>query len=49
MHITRSGTQPSTKGPIDYFTGAVRVDYLFSQRTPSSGVMSSANFFRSRK
>ena len=29
MEITRNGTQPSSKGPTDYFTGAVRIDPLF--------------------
>ena len=29
MEITRVGSQPSGKGPEDWFTGAVRVDPLF--------------------
>jgi quercetin dioxygenase-like cupin family protein len=29
MKITRIGSQPSFKGPEDWFTGAVRVDPLF--------------------
>jgi quercetin dioxygenase-like cupin family protein len=29
MHIKRSGSQPSRKGQVDYFTGAVRIDPLF--------------------
>lgn len=29
MQITRIGSQPSRKGPDDYFTGTVRVDPLF--------------------
>jgi quercetin dioxygenase-like cupin family protein len=29
MEITRTGTQPSAKGPGDWFTGAVRIDPLF--------------------
>lgn len=28
--ITRCGTTPSAKGPADFFTGTVRVDYLFT-------------------
>jgi len=28
MDIKRSGSQPSGKGPADYFTGTVRVDPL---------------------
>jgi quercetin dioxygenase-like cupin family protein len=35
MKITRSGTQPSAKGPADYFTGAVRVDPVFPVNDPS--------------
>jgi hypothetical protein len=27
--ITRIGSQPSGKGPADYFTGTVRIDPLF--------------------
>jgi quercetin dioxygenase-like cupin family protein len=30
MQITRIGTQPSAKGPQDWFTGTVRIDPLFS-------------------
>jgi quercetin dioxygenase-like cupin family protein len=29
MEITRIGSQPSAKGPADWFTGAVRIDNLF--------------------
>jgi quercetin dioxygenase-like cupin family protein len=29
MEITRIGTQPSGKGPEDWFTGIVRIDPLF--------------------
>ncbi|MEO5759515.1 MAG: cupin domain-containing protein [Mesorhizobium sp.] len=29
MDIKRSGSQPSAKGPADYFTGSVRVDAPF--------------------
>jgi len=29
MEITRNGTQPSAKGPADWFTGTVRIDPLF--------------------
>jgi quercetin dioxygenase-like cupin family protein len=35
MKITRSGTQPSAKGPGDYFTGAVRIDALFQAPDPA--------------
>ena len=33
--ITRSGSQPSSKGPAEYFTGAVRVDPLFRANDPA--------------
>ncbi len=32
MEIKRSGSQPSGKGPADYFTGRVRIDPLFEAR-----------------
>jgi quercetin dioxygenase-like cupin family protein len=35
MEIIRSGSQPSGKGPADYFTGAVRIDPLFSPPDPA--------------
>ena len=35
MDIRRSGSQPSGKGPSEYFTGAVRVDPLFSAPDPA--------------
>ena len=35
MNITRAGTQPSGKGPGDYFTGTVRIDPLFSAPEPA--------------
>ena len=36
MVVTRAGSQPSAKGPVQYFTGSVRVDPLFSPRAPST-------------
>ena len=33
--ITRSGSQPSRKGPAAYFTGSVRIDPLFQAQDPS--------------
>jgi len=38
MDIQRSGTQPSGKGQADYFTGAVRVDPLFTAHEPARTV-----------
>ena len=35
MEIKRAGSQPSGKGPADYFTGTVRVDPLFQAPTPA--------------
>ena len=35
MEIKRVGTEPSAKGPADYFTGTVRVDYLFQAHEPA--------------
>ena len=33
--ITRSGSQPSAKGSVEYFTGAVRIDSPFRGRDPA--------------
>jgi quercetin dioxygenase-like cupin family protein len=35
MDIKRSGSQPSGKGPADYFTGTVRIDPLFEGKDPA--------------
>jgi quercetin dioxygenase-like cupin family protein len=35
MEISRSGTQPSTKGPEDWFTGSVRIDSRFQRDDPA--------------
>jgi quercetin dioxygenase-like cupin family protein len=34
MEIKRVGSQPSSKGPLDWFTGTVRVDPLFQAGEP---------------
>ena len=34
MDIKRNGTNPSTAGPADYFTGTVRLDTPFKAETP---------------
>ncbi|WP_138467615.1 cupin domain-containing protein [Poseidonocella sp. HB161398] len=34
MKITRSGSNPSAKGPADWFTGTVRVDPMFAAEEP---------------
>ena len=35
MEIKRNGSQPSGKGPADYFTGTVRIDPLFQAPDPA--------------
>jgi quercetin dioxygenase-like cupin family protein len=35
MDIRRSGSQPSGKGPAEWFTGTVRVDPLFNPPDPA--------------
>jgi quercetin dioxygenase-like cupin family protein len=35
MEIRRSGSQPSAKGPADWFTGTVRIDPLFTADAPA--------------
>lgn len=44
MEIKRSGSQPSGKGPVDYFTGTVRMDPLFDALGPSSATAASVTF-----
>jgi quercetin dioxygenase-like cupin family protein len=35
MQITRNGSQPSRKGPAEYFAGTVRIDPLFQAPEPA--------------
>jgi quercetin dioxygenase-like cupin family protein len=35
MEIKRSGSQPSARGPADWFTGTVRIDPLFPVNPPA--------------
>jgi quercetin dioxygenase-like cupin family protein len=35
MEIKRCGSQPSTEGPVDWFTGTVRIDPLFDAPAPA--------------
>ena len=44
MEITRSGSQPSTKGPAEYFTGTVRIDPLFQTSDPERALGGSVTF-----
>jgi quercetin dioxygenase-like cupin family protein len=44
MEIKRSGSQPSAKGPTEYFTGTVRIDPLFQVKDPARAVGNSVTF-----
>ncbi len=44
LSITRSGSQPSAKGPAENFTGTVRVDPLFSANAPARTSGASVTF-----
>ena len=44
MEIKRVGSQPSTKGPADYFTGVVRIDPLFAVHEPGRVSVASVTF-----
>lgn len=35
MDIKRNGSQPSNRGPEDWFTGTVRIDPLFNREDPA--------------
>src|SRR5580698_11410490 len=35
MEIKRNGSQPSNKGPVDWFTGVVRIDSPFKGNEPA--------------
>jgi hypothetical protein len=34
MELKRNGSQPSARGPAEYFTGTVRIDPLFQAPAP---------------
>jgi quercetin dioxygenase-like cupin family protein len=44
MEIKRSGSQPSGKGPEEYFTGTVRIDPLFNPPAPARAFGASVTF-----
>jgi len=44
MDITRAGSQPSGKGPTEYFTGSVRIDPLFQAAAPARTSAASVTF-----
>lgn len=44
MTITRNGSQPSGKGPSDWFTGTVRIDPLFQPKDSARAAAASVTF-----
>lgn len=44
MKIQRAGSQPSAKGPADWFTGAVRIDPLFQPADPARAAGNTITF-----
>jgi quercetin dioxygenase-like cupin family protein len=44
MDIKRAGTQPSGKGPPEWFTGTVRIDPLFSAPDPARAAGAAVTF-----
>jgi quercetin dioxygenase-like cupin family protein len=44
MDIKRVGSQPSTKGPEDWFTGTVRIDPLFQANDPARAAGNTVTF-----
>jgi len=44
MDIKRVGSQPSGKGPAEWFTGTVRIDPLFSAPEPARAAGASVTF-----
>lgn len=44
MEIKRAGSQPSQKGPTEWFTGTVRIDPLFQVQAPARAAGASVTF-----
>jgi len=44
MDIKRSGSQPSNRGPADWFSGTVRIDPLFPAADPARAAGNSVTF-----
>jgi quercetin dioxygenase-like cupin family protein len=44
MEIRRAGSQPSGKGPADWFTGTVRIDPLFPVAAPARAAGNTVTF-----
>ena len=44
MEIKKVGSQPSSRGPADWFTGTVRIDPLFQAHDPARAFGASVTF-----
>ena len=44
MKIKRAGSEPSTKGPADWFSGTVRIDPLFPVTAPARAAGNAVTF-----
>ena len=44
MEIRKAGSQPSAKGPADWFTGIVRIDPLCDAKAPARVAAASVTF-----
>jgi quercetin dioxygenase-like cupin family protein len=44
VEIKRSGSQPSSKGPADWFTGSVQIDPLFQTADPARAAAATVTF-----
>jgi quercetin dioxygenase-like cupin family protein len=44
MDVQKNGSQPSAKGPVEYFTGTVRIDPLYRAPAPARMFAASVTF-----
>ena len=44
MDVKKNGSQPSSKGPAEYFTGSVRIDPLYQAPAPARMFAASVTF-----
>ena len=44
MKIQKNGSQPSAKGPVDWFTGTVRIDPLYAANDARRGAAGTVTF-----
>ena len=44
MEIQKVGSKDSAKGPVDWFTGTVRIDPLFEAKPPARASAASVTF-----